>query len=240
MEREFARWDDIDVHYRDRVITSGGHGFAAISRRRLLHILQQRCTDLGIGMHFRTEAPDPAALAAGYDLVVAADGANSATRAQFSSAFGPAIESRRCKYIWLSTDLVFDAFKFYVVQTPYGVMQVHGYPYDATGSPFTVEMHEQVWAKAGFAGLAPAGLAPGQSDEASIAKMIDLLGHIIGDHAIDANNSKWITFGTLRCGPRSPPRAWTHGSRPTASGAGWAAGRSCRRCSSRCGCASFR
>ncbi len=78
-------------------------------------------------------------------------------------------------------------------------MQVHGYPYDATGSTFIVEMHEQVWAKAGFAGLAPAGLAPGQSDEASIAKMIDLLGHIIGDHAIEANNSKWISFGTLRC-----------------------------------------
>ena len=36
MEREFARWDDIDVHYRGEVITSGGHGFAAMGRRRLL------------------------------------------------------------------------------------------------------------------------------------------------------------------------------------------------------------
>jgi anthraniloyl-CoA monooxygenase len=204
MEREFARWDDIDVHYRDRVITSGGHGFAAISRKRLLQILQQRCAGLGIGMYFRTEAPAPAVLAAGYDLVVAADGANSATRAEFASAFGPAVESRRCKYIWLSTDLVFDAFKFYIVQTPYGVMQVHGYPYDATGSTFIVEMHEQVWAKAGFAGLASASLAPGESDEASIARISELLGHIIGDHAIDANNSKWISFGTLRC------RSWRH------------------------------
>ncbi|HWF82939.1 MAG TPA: bifunctional salicylyl-CoA 5-hydroxylase/oxidoreductase, partial [Streptosporangiaceae bacterium] len=52
MEREFARWDDIDVHYRDRVITSGGHGFAALSRKRLLQILQQRCADLGVVMHF--------------------------------------------------------------------------------------------------------------------------------------------------------------------------------------------
>src|SRR5258708_10515130 len=60
-------------------------------------------------------------------------------------------------------------------------------------------MHEQVWAKAGFAGLAPAGLAPGQSDEASIARITELLGDIIGDHAIEANNSKWISFGTLRC-----------------------------------------
>ena len=31
--REFARWDDIDVHFRGEVVTSGGHGFAAMSRR---------------------------------------------------------------------------------------------------------------------------------------------------------------------------------------------------------------
>ncbi|HYA50254.1 MAG TPA: bifunctional salicylyl-CoA 5-hydroxylase/oxidoreductase, partial [Streptosporangiaceae bacterium] len=42
MEREFARWDDIDVHYRGTVTTSGGHGFAAMSRHRLLRILQDR------------------------------------------------------------------------------------------------------------------------------------------------------------------------------------------------------
>src|SRR3954452_14643147 len=40
MEAEFARWDDIDVHYRGEVVTSGGHGFAAMSRHRLLAILQ--------------------------------------------------------------------------------------------------------------------------------------------------------------------------------------------------------
>ncbi len=204
MEREFARWDDIDVHYRDRVITSGGHGFAAISRRRLLHILRQRCASLGVRMYFRTEAPDPATLAADYDLVIAADGANSATRAEFADAFGPTIELRQCKYIWLSTDLVFDAFKFYVVDTPYGVMQVHGYPYDATGSTFIVEMHNGVWEAAGFAALAPVSLPPGRSDEASIARIAELLADIIGDHAIEANNSKWISFGTLRC------RSWRH------------------------------
>src|SRR5215470_6081866 len=204
MEREFARWDDIDVHFKDQVITSGGHGFAAISRQRLLHILRERCEALAVRMDFTTQAPSPAALSADYDLVIGADGANSATRAEFAGAFGPDIEQRRCKYIWLSTDLVFDAFKFYIVATPYGVMQVHGYPYDATGSTFIVEMHEQVWAAAGFAALAPAGLPPGESDHASIAKIRDLLGHILNGHAIEANNSKWISFGTLRC------RSWRH------------------------------
>ena len=204
MEREFARWDDIDVHYRDEVITSGGHGFAALSRRSLLQILQQRCADLGVQMHFRADAPDPAVLAATYDLVIASDGANSATRAGFGGAFGAELELRQCKYIWLSTDLVFDAFKFYIVPTTYGVMQVHGYPYDATGSTFIVEMHEDVWTMAGFGELAPASLPPGASDEASIARIGELLGDIIGAHGIEANNSKWISFGTLRC------RSWRH------------------------------
>src|ERR1700730_5647778 len=100
MRREFARWDDIDVHFRGSTFTSGGHGFAAMSRKRLLAILQGRCAELGVRILFRTEAPDVAALTASDDLVVAADGMNSATRSRFASVFGPDLERRRCKYIW--------------------------------------------------------------------------------------------------------------------------------------------
>ena len=71
----------------------------------------------------------------------------------------------------VGTDLVFDAFKFYIEQTPHGVMQIHGYPYDATGSTFIVEMHDAVWRAAGFGELAPAVLPPGASDDASIARI---------------------------------------------------------------------
>jgi anthraniloyl-CoA monooxygenase len=203
MEREFARWDDIDVHVRGETITSGGHGFAAMSRRRLLAILQQRCADLGVRLAFRTEAPAARELAADYDLVIAADGANSSVRRELAEPFGPTIETRRCKYMWLGTDLVFDAFKFFIEQTPHGVMQIHGYPYDATGSTFIVEMHEGVWRAAGFGELAArldAGRPPpGASDEASIARIRELFGGILRGHAVHANNSRWISFGTLAC-----------------------------------------
>jgi anthraniloyl-CoA monooxygenase len=201
MEREFARWDDIDVHYRGQVITSGGHGFAAMGRRRLLEILQQRCADLGVTVNFRTPAPDADDLAASYDLVVAADGVNSVLRSTRAATFRPDFEVRNCKYMWLGTDLVFDAFKFYVVPTEYGVMQVHGYPYDATGSTFIVEMNDAVWRAAGFGDLAAdaAELAPGQSDEASIKRVAELLGGVLDDHALLANNSRWLSFATLRC-----------------------------------------
>jgi anthraniloyl-CoA monooxygenase len=206
MEREFARWDDIDVHVKGQVITSGGHGFAALSRRRLLQILQQRCRELGVTVHFRAEAPPAGDLSSGHDLVVAADGANSGVRKAAEAAFGPDVDVRRCKYMWLGTDLVFDAFKFYIEPTPHGVMQIHGYPYDATGSTFIVEMHDSVWRAAGFGRLAPPDLPPGTSDEASIERIRELFGHVLGGHAVHANNSKWINFGTLRC------QSWRHGN----------------------------
>jgi anthraniloyl-CoA monooxygenase len=98
------------VHYHGTVLTSGGHGFAAMSRHRLLAILQQRCADLGVRARFSTPAPGARALAAEYDLVVAADGANSVTRAQLAGVVEPDLEARNCAYIWLGTDQVFHAF----------------------------------------------------------------------------------------------------------------------------------
>jgi anthraniloyl-CoA monooxygenase len=198
MSAEFAQWDDIDVHYRGEVITSGGHGFAAMSRARLLEILQDRCRELGVRLHFQIEAPPVDQLSSEYDLVAASDGANSATRAKYADTFRPSVELRRCQYMWLGTDLVFDAFKFYVVQTPYGVMQIHGYPYDATMSTFIVEMHDSVWRAARFDRSAAQTYAPGESDRESIAHCAELFAGILGEHALVPNNSRWLRFPTVR------------------------------------------
>ena len=51
----FNRWDDIDVHFKGRTITSGGHGFSGIGRRHLLNILQARCEALGVRLMFEKE-----------------------------------------------------------------------------------------------------------------------------------------------------------------------------------------
>ena len=198
MQREFARWDDIDVHYRGQVVTSGGHGFAALSRRRLLEILQDRCAGLGVDLRFQTEAPEVDRIAAEHDLVVAADGANSAVRARYGDAFGPEFDRRRCRYMWLGTDLVFDAFTFHVEQTPYGVMQIHGYPYDATGSTFIVEMHDDVWRAAGFDAAEGRAFQPGESDDESVKRIRDVFAHVLRGHEVHANNSRWLQFATIR------------------------------------------
>ena len=187
--------------------------FAAMSRRRLLEILQQRCRDLGVDLRFRTQAPDVAELAASYDLVVACDGLNSAVRSRYADTFRPSLDVRDCRYMWLGTDKVFDAFKFHIRETPYGVMQIHGYPYDATGSTFIVEMTSEVWRRAGFERTTSpdrrAG-SPGESDEKSIAMVRELFADVLDGHEVLANNSRWISFTTVR------NELWVHEQRRAA------------------------
>src|SRR5690348_1610023 len=197
MAERFARWDDIDIHYRGTLTTVGGQGFAAMGRKILLQLLQERCLELGVRIDFRTEAPDVDSLSRDYDLVIAADGANSAVRTKYADVFRPSLEAGRNKYMWLGTDLVFEAFKFYICQTPYGLMQVHGYPYDATGSTFIVEMHSDVWQRAGFGESASTPFPPGVSDERSVARVEELIGDLLAGKRILTNNSKWQSFLTI-------------------------------------------
>ncbi|OYO11006.1 oxidoreductase [Enemella evansiae] len=198
MADRFARWTDIDIHYKGELTTVGGQGFAAMSRKELLQMLQQRCADLGVTVHYETMAPDVDELSATHDLVVACDGVNSSIRPRYAETFGPTEDWRKCKYMWLGTDLVFEAFKFYIKETPWGVMQIHGYPYSDEGSTFLLEMHEDVWRRAGFDVNEDKEFAPGESDEESIAKIAEIFAEELEGHQVLSNNSRWITFRTVR------------------------------------------
>ncbi|MCP3754775.1 FAD-dependent monooxygenase [Streptomyces sp. TBY4] len=206
MSAEFARWSDIDVRHRGRTLTSGGHGFAALGRRRLLQILQERCAALEVDVRYRTQAPPPEQLAAAYDLVVACDGVRSATRAAYAGTFGTDLDERAGRYMWLGTDKVFEAFTFIVEERDFGTLQVHAYPYDDTRSTFIVEMDEDTWRRGGFAGSAGQDPAPGASDEEGIRRCEEILAAHLDGHRLIPNNSKWLRFTTVR------NRTWRHGN----------------------------
>ncbi len=196
--RRFVHWTDIDIHHRGLCTRSGGHGFSALGRRELLGILQRRALAVGVDVRFSCEAPPLSDLASWADLVVGSDGASSAVRAARSSDFGPSLDPRFCKYMWLGTDLVFDAFKFYIEETPEGVFQAHGYPYSSGMSTFIVETNEETWRRAGLDAVPASSLPPGVSDEASVQFSRELFADALGGHQLYANNSKWINFVTVR------------------------------------------
>jgi anthraniloyl-CoA monooxygenase len=194
----FARWSDIDIHYRGTVERSGGHGFSALSRVRLLNILQQRAAEVGVSVSFSVEAPPLEELMAGHDLVVAADGLNSAVRSAFPDVFGATPEGRHSKYMWLGTDLVFEAFTFHIIETEWGVLQIHAYPFDETMSTFIVETDEATWRRAGFDSTEDRVFAPGENDEEAIERFRSMFAEQLQGHRLLGNNSKWLNFQTIR------------------------------------------
>ncbi|CAM5358742.1 salicylyl-CoA 5-hydroxylase [Streptomyces pilosus] len=197
LQRDFTRWDDIHIVHRGVLHTSGGHGFAALGRHRLLEILHERCRSLGVELRFRTEAPDPARLARTHDLVVAADGVHSSTRQAFADVFRPRITEHRCRYIWLAADFALDAFRFEIVETEHGVMQLHGYPYSADASTVIVEMREEVWRAAGFDAM---------DETESVGRCAKIFADALGGRPLKSNNSAWTTFRTV------VNARWSHGN----------------------------
>lgn len=193
-----ARWSDIDISIGRERLTVGGQGFAAMSRLALLRILQNRAVALGIDLHHCMPAPAGPELCATHDLVVAADGLNSTLRSERAAAFEPSLDRRKNKYIWLGTDLVFEAFQFVIKATDWGTMQAHGYPYSAAGSTLIIEMHEDVWRRAGFDGTDTDPLPPGASDMYAIERIAGIFSDELDGHAVLTNNSRWLNFHTVR------------------------------------------
>lgn len=197
LRRDFVRWDDIDIVHRGTRHRSGGHGFAALGRHRLLEILHERCRSLGVRLRFRAEAPHPDALSAEYDLVVAADGVHSATRETYAHVFRPQVTEHRCRYIWLAADFPFDAFRFEIAETEHGVVQLHGYPYAPDSSTVIVEMREEVWRAAGHGELTP---------RESVERCAKLFADALRGRPLRSGNSAWTSFRTV------VNDRWSHGN----------------------------
>src|SRR5688500_2843166 len=204
IEDEFAHWDDIDVHHRGAVITSGGHGFSGIARKTLLRILQDRAAELGVDLRFGSDVADDAELRGlGFgapDLVVAADGVNSRIRGKYAEHFKPDLDVRKAPFCWLGTTKLFDAFTFLFVENEHGVFQAHAYRYSADHSAFIVECDERSWRGAGFDGM---------SEAETVAACERMFAPWLDGNPLESNaphlRSPWIRF------TRVTNEHWSHG-----------------------------
>ncbi|MBW8844821.1 MAG: bifunctional salicylyl-CoA 5-hydroxylase/oxidoreductase [Burkholderiales bacterium] len=195
----FNHWDDIAVHIGGRTMVSGGHGFCGIGRKKLLNILQARCEALGVELVYETDVSDDADIDA--DLIIAADGLNSRLRQKYAATYQPDIDLRQCRFVWLGTTRLFDAFTFDFQQTEWGWFQAHAYRFDATHSTFIVEAPEDVWRAAGIEAM---------SKEEGIAFCEKLFARVLDGHPLISNAShlrgsaSWIRFPRVVC------KTWVH------------------------------
>ena len=186
--KQFYHWDDIDIHYRGKVLRSSGHGFSGIERKALLQILQNRAAALGVKQQFSTDLLDIRPYLDA-DLVVGSDGGNSTVRAKFAETFQPAIDWRPNRFVWLGTTFPFKAFTFYFRHNEHGLWRVHAYRYNDTHSTFIVEATEETFKRSGL----------NENDEdATIAFCEKLFAEELAGHKLIKNRSLWRPFPIIR------------------------------------------
>jgi anthraniloyl-CoA monooxygenase len=187
---QFAYWDAIDVVLHGETVRSYGHGFCGCGRMELLLILQRRCRELGVELHFESQIDDPRRFLDA-DLVVGADGVNSRVRETFKERFRPSFDWRRNTFCWLGSTKPYDAFTFDFTENEHGIWVLGAYQYSANMSTWVLEAPEETWAS-----------AKAELETMSEAEMLAYMERLWADrlqgHRLVANRSIWRRFPIIR------------------------------------------
>jgi len=180
---QMEQWTDLTVVHRGTPVVIDGIGFAAIGRLKLLGLLQQQAASAGIRPEYRTPVGD----VSGYDLVVAADGANSAVRRM--ADFGTRIAHCTNKFAWFGTPRRFETLTQTFLEAKHGSFNVHHYRHAPDMSTFVAECDAATWERAGFAAMA---------EPETVAALERIFAPVLRGAPLVSNKSIWRNFPNLR------------------------------------------
>ena len=184
------------VHRGTRVQIHGNH-FSRTARIDMLNTLQRACQRVGVQIEYGRRIDDVQALSGEVDLVIAADGGNSAVRKQLADHFRPSFEKRRNKFAWYGTRQRFHPVSLIFRETPHGVFIAHSYQYSPELSTFLVEVDPTTWQRAG---LDTAG------EDQSRCLCAQVFAAELGSNELLGNRSLWFEANIVK------NERWTHGN----------------------------
>ncbi|MBP6127390.1 bifunctional salicylyl-CoA 5-hydroxylase/oxidoreductase [Flavobacterium sp.] len=181
---KFAYWDDIIIARDGESVTIAGNGFCGCSRKTLLQLLQQRCLEEGVNLHFEQNVDDLTQFADS-DIILATDGIGSAIRTQYQKEFGTKIELKKNRFVWLGSTKPLDAFTYFFRSTPHGTIVAHSYQYEEGMSTWIFECSDETWKKHGFE-------VTNEAD--TMAKIAEIFKDELDGHPLISNKSHWRQF----------------------------------------------
>lgn len=181
---KFAYWDDIVVARDGEKVSVSGNGFCGCSRKTLLQLLQQRCTEEGVNLHFEQNIDDLSQFKDS-DIIVACDGIGSIIRTKFADDFETKVELQKNRFVWLGSTKPLDAFTYFFRTTPFGTFVAHTYQYEEGMSTWIFECSEETWQKAGF---------EVENETSTVAKIAEIFKEELDGHPLITNKSHWRQF----------------------------------------------
>jgi anthraniloyl-CoA monooxygenase len=181
---KFAYWDDIIIARDGESVNIAGNGFCGCSRKTLLQLLQQRCLEEGVNLHFEQNVDDLSQFADS-DIILATDGIGSAIRTQYQKEFGTKIELKKNRFVWLGSTKPLGAFTYFFRSTPHGTIVAHSYQYEEGMSTWIFECSDETWQKNGFE-------VTNEAD--TMAKIAEIFKDELDGHPLISNKSHWRQF----------------------------------------------
>lgn len=179
-------WTGITVVHRGTPVVIDGIGFSAIGRLNFLRLLRRQLESAGVSIEFDKTLEEEENLQ-DYDLVVAADGANSAIRQ--SVDFGTTVTPLANKFAWFGTTRVFDTLTQTFVQNEAGFFNAHHYRHSPSMSTFVFECDAATWARAGFERM-------GEADTLAYCERV--FADTLQGQRLVSNKSIWRNFPNVR------------------------------------------
>jgi 2-polyprenyl-6-methoxyphenol hydroxylase-like FAD-dependent oxidoreductase len=180
-------WENHTIVHRDERVLIDGVNFAGIARLDLLQILQGFAAETGVAIHYN-ERIDDLERFADYDLIVAADGVNSAVRALVGAPFGTDMYELTNRFAWYGSKALFPTVTLTFRPAAHGTFVAHHYPYSQTMSTFLVECDEAAWIGNGLDAM---------SDAERLAYAETIFAAELGGHPLISNNTTWRRFPVI-------------------------------------------
>lgn len=147
---KMQHWSDQHIVHQGQKVVVDGSSFSAIERLTLLRELQAMCGEAGVEMVFESRAQRASDVSA-CDVLVGADGANSAIRDSHADGFGTRVADFGNYFSWYGVERPFDAHTLTFEPVKGGAFVAHHYRYKPNMSTFVAEIDTNGWDTAGMA-----------------------------------------------------------------------------------------
>ncbi|MEM8549057.1 MAG: FAD-dependent monooxygenase, partial [Pseudomonadota bacterium] len=156
----------------------------AITRLDILTVLEGRCSELGIQINHDVRVDDLDTLD-DFDLIVGADGPNSAVRTAHESEFGTRFETRGNYFIWYGCQHTRQEAGLRFRRHQGHSIMTHYYAYTPDMWTFVGETDQQSWKALGMDKM---------TDDQRKALCEEVFDDILEGRPLISNNSRWVQF----------------------------------------------
>jgi len=181
-------FDAMAIVHKGQHVTLAGNTFHRMARIDLLQALHRHCRQVGVSLEFERRCDDVAEFS-DCDLIVAADGANSAIRTRYRQQFGPTLDERPNLLAWYGTTRLFEPLSLIFRQNQDGLIIGHCYQFSRTHSTFLVEIPPDTFRTAGLDRMSEAESLT--YCESSFAEDLD-------GHPLLSNRSIWFRYTIIK------------------------------------------